>query len=80
MCTVSTSMNVFFKCYFLSNTLCPMDDSKKETVKITTLCMYSNVIALMQYFNTALCATSVMRPGSWLSYHSGYHQHARLGT
>lgn len=42
--------------------------------------MYANVIALIQYFNTAVCATSVMRPGSWLSYQSGYHQHARLGT
>lgn len=42
--------------------------------------MYSNLIALMQYFNTALCAVSVTRPGSWLSYQSGYHQHARLGT
>lgn len=27
-------MNVFFKSYFLNNTLCPKDDSKKETVKI----------------------------------------------
>lgn len=48
--------------------------------KITTLCMYSNITALMQYFNTALCATSVMRHGSQLSYQSGYHPHPRLGT
>lgn len=29
--------------------------------------MYSNIMVLKQYFNTALCATSIMRHGSWLS-------------
>lgn len=42
--------------------------------------MCSNITALMQYWNTALSATSVLRAGCSLSLQTGYHQHARLET